>query len=73
MNAELNNCSWITANWPAPSWVKAGISTRNGGSSDPPFDKLNLASHIGDDANKVSENRTYLNNLLKLPAWVELA
>ena len=68
MNIEIKNCSWITANWPAPSWVKAGISTRYGGSSNPPFDKLNLALHVGDEANKVVGNRTYLNDLLKLPA-----
>lgn len=37
--------------------IRHGISTRLGGTSKPPFEKLNLGLHTGDDSNKVVENR----------------
>ena len=40
--------------------VTAGISLRNGGISQAPYTSLNLAEHVGDDANAVATNREIL-------------
>jgi YfiH family protein len=48
---------WIAAKWPAPAGVIAGCTHRTGGVSVGKFDSLNLAAHVGDDADKVAENR----------------
>jgi YfiH family protein len=37
--------------------VDAFVTTRAGGVSTPPYDSLNLGSHVGDDAARVRENR----------------
>ena len=65
---------FIAADWPAPAQVHAGVSTRNGGSSAAPWDSLNLAQHVGDDAAAVARNRRILAAALDLPAeptWLE--
>jgi hypothetical protein len=59
---------WITPDWPAPQRVRAYSTSRSGGVSGPPFDSLNLAEHVGDDMEKVTENRARLNQALDLPA-----
>ena len=59
--------------WPAPRWVRALCTTRRGGVGDPPFDRQNLAAHVGDDAGAVRDNRAALKLALKLtrdPAWL---
>ena len=64
----------IEAKWNAPSRVKALCTTRQGGFSQPPYDSLNLATHVGDDDQSVSRNRELLCNSLRLPAepcWLE--
>ncbi|SCZ50306.1 peptidoglycan editing factor PgeF [Thiohalomonas denitrificans] len=53
--------------WPAPSSVKAAVSTRIGGVSAPPYDSLNLGDHVGDDPRAVAENRRRLGRVLHLP------
>lgn len=60
--------SWIEADWPAPAGVRAGITTRKGGTSRGPWDSLNLAGHVGDDPAAVAENRRRLIRLLGLPS-----
>ena len=60
--------------WPAPRWVRALCTTRRGGVGDPPFDKQNLAAHVGDDPGAVRDNRATLKLVLKLkrdPAWLD--
>ncbi len=42
--------------------VRIVFSGREGGVSDPPYDSLNLGSHVGDDLAKVRENRQILLN-----------
>lgn len=59
---------WITPDWPAPQRVRAYSTSRSGGVSGPPFDSLNLAEHVGDDMEKVAENRARLKHALDLPA-----
>ena len=61
------NLSWIEAQWDAPPWIRAGISTRHGGYSQPPYDSLNLAYHVGENPETVTLNRRYLKDLLDLP------
>ncbi|MEW6764182.1 MAG: peptidoglycan editing factor PgeF [Pseudomonadota bacterium] len=60
--------------WPTPPGVHAVVSTRAGGVSRPPYDSLNLATHVGDDPQAVAENRRRLREGLGLPAeplWLE--
>ena len=40
--------------------VDAFVTDRSGGVSEAPYDTLNLASHVGDDVGRVSENRRRL-------------
>lgn len=68
MCATRTDPSLIPADWPAPPGVRAGVTTRDGGVSAPPFDRLNLATHVGDDPAAVVENRRRLCGLANLPA-----
>lgn len=64
----------IVADWPAPPNVHVVNTTRRGGVSAGPYASLNLATHVGDDAERVAENRRRLAALLSLPAeprWLE--
>lgn len=53
--------------WPAPSNVRALVTTRQGGCSAAPFDSLNLADHVGDDPGSVARNRHLLETEYRLP------
>jgi len=59
---------WLPANWNAHPRIRAGITTRQGGYSPPPFDSLNLAMHVGDNPRTVERNRRTIARLLRLPA-----
>lgn len=48
---------WLTPDWPAPANVRAVCSTRAGGLSAAPYDRLNLGDHVGDDPQHVAANR----------------
>ncbi len=54
--------------WPAPASVKAFVTTRSGGVSDPPYDGLNLAAHVGDKCEAVEVNRNLLSKKAGLPS-----
>ena len=43
--------------WPVPDRVRALVTTRAGGVSEPPYDSFNLAFHVGDEAARVHRNR----------------
>ena len=58
---------FIEATWPTPGGVRAGVTTRIGGHSRPPFDGFNLATHVGDEAQAVAANRAELAEMLALP------
>jgi len=63
---------WLIPDWPAPSWVKACVTTRSGGESAPPFDSFNLGDHVGDTAAAVAANRQQLERTLGCqPAWMK--
>jgi polyphenol oxidase len=64
----------MAPDWPAPARVHAAFTTRRGGASAPPFDSLNIAAHVGDDAVAVAGNRDRVRRALRLPAdpvWLE--
>lgn len=48
---------WLLADWPAPDSIVAGTTTRSGGVSEGVFESLNLGDHVGDDPQRVAENR----------------
>lgn len=50
--------------WPAPAAVGACFTTRQGGASGAPWAGLNLALHVGDDAQAVARNRAALASVL---------
>ena len=56
---------WLVPDWPAPAGVHAVCTTRQGGASLPPFDSLNLGSHVGDDVGAVLANRGILQSALQ--------
>jgi YfiH family protein len=63
---------WIVPDWPAPARVRSLVTTRNGGTSAPPFDSMNLATHVGDDRATVLSNRRRLRKHLPAePCWLE--
>jgi YfiH family protein len=55
---------WLVPQWPAPAQVRALCTTRSGGVSAPPYDSLNLGTHVGDDAGHVTHNRAVLQGAL---------
>ena len=52
----------LRPDWPAPGQIQALVTTRQGGVSRPPYDSLNLAGHVGDDARDVARNRSLLKH-----------
>jgi YfiH family protein len=68
-----DNCKLITPNWDAPNHVVAFTTTRAGGCSAAPFNRLNLGTNSGDKLADVEQNRGILRNELSLPnepAWL---
>lgn len=66
--------NFIAPAWPCPPSVRSVQTTRHGGVSQPPFDSLNLATHVGDDPACVQANRARLHQQLALPSeplWLE--
>ncbi len=41
---------FVMPDWPAPTRVRAVVTTRRGGVSIGPYASLNLAAHVGDDS-----------------------
>lgn len=62
----------IKPDWPAAGKVKAFMTTRQGGVSQPPFESMNLGDHVGDDPARVRNNRRLLRNSLPSePHWLQ--
>jgi YfiH family protein len=63
---------WIVPDWPASARVHSLVTTRNGGTSSPPFDSMNLAAHLEDDPAAVRANRERLRaHLPAKPCWLQ--
>jgi len=63
----------IRPDWDAPARISAYCTTRVGGVSEKPFDRLNLAEHVGDLESAVTANRRILTQQLSLanqPCWL---
>jgi hypothetical protein len=55
---QINGANLYISSWERVSdAVRAGISTRLGGRSGPPFSSLNCGAHVGDDVSSVIFNR----------------
>nr|WP_279343659.1 peptidoglycan editing factor PgeF [Variovorax terrae] len=52
--------------WPVPDRVRAVCTTRSGGQSAPPYDRLNLGDHVGDAPAAVAANRAVLAQALSV-------
>lgn len=61
------NFNSIQPNWPAPKGIRALTSTRKGGVSEGLYESLNLAAHVGDEPDRVRENRLRFQTSLGLP------
>ncbi|MES9990535.1 MAG: peptidoglycan editing factor PgeF [Candidatus Thiodiazotropha sp.] len=60
--------------WPAPSNVRAVVTTRQGGVSVEPYASLNLADHVADDPDCVARNRALIArecDLPDMPFWLQ--
>ena len=60
MSAAGPGRTLIEPDWPVPDGVRALVSTRAGGVSEPPYESFNLAFHVGDAADRVRRNRRRL-------------
>lgn len=70
---SVSNDSYRFVDWPAPSHVKAIVTTRLGGESQSVYSGFNLADHVGDDQQHVLTNRALLQrklNLKRQPFWL---
>jgi len=57
--------------WEAPAGVQAVCGTRGGGVSVPPWDRMNLGDHVGDDPAAVAANRqAFANSLGARPVFL---
>jgi len=66
--------NWLQADWPAPDFIKAGTTLRQGGVSKGAYASFNLATHVGDELAAVEENRVILTqglNAPDAPQWLE--
>jgi polyphenol oxidase len=62
---QAPHADWLVPDWPAPASVHALCTTRAGGVSVPPYDSLNLGTHVGDDPAAVQTNRNTLQRAVQ--------
>jgi YfiH family protein len=65
---------YITPDWPAPPNIHAFTTTRNNGTSSSSYSSFNLADHVGDNLEFVTQNRQLLAESLRLPSeplWLD--
>jgi YfiH family protein len=66
--------NWLVPDWPAPANIHAATTLRTGGVSHSPYSSLNPATHVGDDTDRVRQNRQIIREMLDLPAepvWLD--
>ncbi len=64
---EHNDVKTISPDWDVPERVKVYSTTRLGGVSEPPFDTLNLGTHVKDNQQHVLENRALTVEAIQAP------
>ncbi|HEX6361383.1 MAG TPA: laccase domain-containing protein, partial [Albitalea sp.] len=62
--------------WLVPDWSAAGagavMTTRRGGFSAPPYDRMNLRASIGDDEEAVRRNQSlFAQSIGVQPVWLD--
>lgn len=62
------NKHWLQPDWPAPVNVHSATTLRTGGVSTGEYTSLNPATHVGDNADSVSQNRQIIKMMLNLPS-----
>jgi len=62
---------WIEPHWPVPGRVRAAITTRVSGASAAPYDRFNLAMHVGDKRQDVEANRRQLMRELGITGGIQ--
>jgi YfiH family protein len=63
--------SWLVPDWPAPTRVRAFVTTREGGVSEGEHGSLNLGQSCGDEAERVAANRRVVQaHLPAPPRWL---
>jgi YfiH family protein len=62
---------WIVPDWPAPSRVRAFVTTREGGVSRGEYGSMNLGTRCGDEDGAVARNRAIVReHLPQFPRWL---
>jgi len=56
----LPHPDWLVPDWPVPPGVRALCTTRAGGTSQPPYDSMNLGAFVGDAPQRVASNGQHL-------------
>jgi len=72
MTAE--SFQWVSPHWPAPRWVRAFTTERGARAPERPYDGINLAEHVEDEPDRVSQYRADLMADLSLPeqpVWLD--
>ena len=64
IDAARAPAEWLRPEWDAPAHVRALMTTRQGGCSEPPFDSMNLGPSVGDQAQAVAGNRARLQAIV---------
>ena len=67
MQSELSPVELVAVRWPAAARVRSFCTTRLGGSSEAPFDTLNLSAASGDSPRRVTDNVNRLCQVAELP------
>jgi YfiH family protein len=63
---------WIVPDWPAPSRVRAFVTTREGGVSEGNYASMNLGASSGDDSGKVARNRLIVRgHMPRMARWMK--
>jgi hypothetical protein len=68
------NTNTISPQWPAVAGVRALFTLRRNGVSPAPYESFNLGAHVGDEPDKVRQNRRQLceaHGLPREPLWLE--
>ena len=60
----LPHPDWLVPDWPVPPSVRAMCTTRAGGTSQPPYDSMNLGAYVGDATQAVASNGQRLTQAL---------
>jgi len=69
LETGIEKCLVHVPKWDIPKHVKALVTTRQGGQSHHPYNHWNLALHVDDEVNTVTQNRQLLSNQIGKEAF----